>query len=292
MHGKIIEEDLYLPGSRTSTSYPELGGAAPSTTNVSGYKSHGIKEIDSISTPSTPTESEYDVTDSTGADTNTTPATSTSARSDSSVMDLGELTPTAEGMDEKTHVAERSRRAMSSPTPYLASPDTPKPARTMAARNMSLPQPIQAPPVSPITHRPHESKLGIPSSASVAISRREMTKQWDKREHRRAEPLDDSIATVKLSSDNHLKEVMPAAVLIQRAAKNSQGDATTLANQVSTLTLNPKALYHPSPGPLQDPRDHSLLHMIYKEMHVARFINLNPLALLPNLMTLYFESTS
>ena len=40
---------------------------------------------------------------------------------------------------------------------------------------------------------------------------------------------------------------------------------------------------------LIDPRDHSLLEFIYNEMHAARFINLEPLALLKNSFPLYFE---
>ena len=40
--------------------------------------------------------------------------------------------------------------------------------------------------------------------------------------------------------------------------------------------------------PLTDPRDHSLLEHIYNEMHAARFINMEPLALLTNALSLYF----
>ena len=42
------------------------------------------------------------------------------------------------------------------------------------------------------------------------------------------------------------------------------------------------------PLPLTDPRDHSLLEHIYNEMHAARFINMEPLALLTNALSLYF----
>ena len=37
-----------------------------------------------------------------------------------------------------------------------------------------------------------------------------------------------------------------------------------------------------------DPRDHSLLEHIYTEMHAARFINLEPLALLKNSLSVIF----
>ncbi|KAH8104809.1 hypothetical protein BXZ70DRAFT_618872 [Cristinia sonorae] len=38
-----------------------------------------------------------------------------------------------------------------------------------------------------------------------------------------------------------------------------------------------------------NPRDHSVLEFIYEQMHSARFINLEPLSLLANAMTLYFK---
>ncbi len=38
-----------------------------------------------------------------------------------------------------------------------------------------------------------------------------------------------------------------------------------------------------------NPRDHSLLEFIYNEMHAARFINLEPLALLKNSFPLHFK---
>lgn len=43
------------------------------------------------------------------------------------------------------------------------------------------------------------------------------------------------------------------------------------------------------PKPLFDPRDHSLLEFIYNEMHAERFINLEPLALLQNSLSLIFD---
>ncbi|KAJ3715384.1 hypothetical protein C8R42DRAFT_631982 [Lentinula raphanica] len=38
-----------------------------------------------------------------------------------------------------------------------------------------------------------------------------------------------------------------------------------------------------------NPRDHSILELIYNEMNAARFVNLSPLSLLPNLLGLYFQ---
>ncbi|KIP04682.1 hypothetical protein PHLGIDRAFT_36807 [Phlebiopsis gigantea 11061_1 CR5-6] len=46
------------------------------------------------------------------------------------------------------------------------------------------------------------------------------------------------------------------------------------------------------PKPVFDPRDHSLLEFIYNEMHAERFINLEPLALLQNSLSLIFDHVS
>ncbi|KAH8114428.1 hypothetical protein DFH11DRAFT_215262 [Phellopilus nigrolimitatus] len=50
-----------------------------------------------------------------------------------------------------------------------------------------------------------------------------------------------------------------------------------------------KVLYHPSLGQPLNPRDHSLLKRIYKEMHEARFINLTPLSVLGAQLDMYFS---
>ncbi|THV00856.1 hypothetical protein K435DRAFT_854375 [Dendrothele bispora CBS 962.96] len=69
-------------------------------------------------------------------------------------------------------------------------------------------------------------------------------------------------------------------------------DAATLKGSSS----NPKLgsgfspfLLRTLPKPPINPRDHSLLEMIYQEMHASRFINLSPLSLLPNLLNLHFK---
>ena len=49
------------------------------------------------------------------------------------------------------------------------------------------------------------------------------------------------------------------------------------------------SLYHPSMTQPLNPRDHSLLERIYKEMHAARFINLAPLSIIVNAMNMFFS---
>ncbi|KAI0923210.1 hypothetical protein AcV7_005787 [Taiwanofungus camphoratus] len=50
------------------------------------------------------------------------------------------------------------------------------------------------------------------------------------------------------------------------------------------------SLFRTSSTPPVNPHDHSLLEAIYNEMHAYRFINLEPLSLLSNLIPLYFTS--
>ena len=38
-----------------------------------------------------------------------------------------------------------------------------------------------------------------------------------------------------------------------------------------------------------NPRDHTVLEFVYNEMHAARFINLEPLSLLGNVLSLHFK---
>ncbi len=45
------------------------------------------------------------------------------------------------------------------------------------------------------------------------------------------------------------------------------------------------------PEPPVNPRDHSVLEFVYNEMHASRFINLEPLSLLGNSLTLHFKGT-
>lgn len=49
------------------------------------------------------------------------------------------------------------------------------------------------------------------------------------------------------------------------------------------------ALFHPLINPISDPRDHSILEMVYNELHASRFINLQPLSLLSSMLVYHFK---
>ncbi|EKM51913.1 uncharacterized protein PHACADRAFT_262325 [Phanerochaete carnosa HHB-10118-sp] len=53
--------------------------------------------------------------------------------------------------------------------------------------------------------------------------------------------------------------------------------------------LDVVTLGKPEPKPAFDPRDHRLLEYIYNEMHALRFINLEPIAVITNAMSLIFR---
>ncbi|KAL0580636.1 hypothetical protein V5O48_001366 [Marasmius crinis-equi] len=68
-------------------------------------------------------------------------------------------------------------------------------------------------------------------------------------------------------------------------------DAKIRARSPSAGTSKPVSpfLLRQLPRPPINPRDHSLLKMIYNEMHASRFINLSPLSILPNMLSLHFQ---
>ncbi|KDQ62491.1 hypothetical protein JAAARDRAFT_170906 [Jaapia argillacea MUCL 33604] len=62
------------------------------------------------------------------------------------------------------------------------------------------------------------------------------------------------------------------------------------AKRTSQSSSNaPLFLLRTLPKAPPNPRDHALLETIYSEMHSSRFVNLAPLALLPNYLSLYFK---
>ncbi|KAJ3918521.1 hypothetical protein F5877DRAFT_42441, partial [Lentinula edodes] len=79
------------------------------------------------------------------------------------------------------------------------------------------------------------------------------------------------------------------------SSTDSSSTATDIANShiesriISSGSTAAPFLLRTLPKPPVNPRDHSMLEMIYNEMNAARFVNLSPLSLLPNLLGLYFK---
>ncbi|KAJ3893793.1 hypothetical protein GG344DRAFT_42596, partial [Lentinula edodes] len=70
---------------------------------------------------------------------------------------------------------------------------------------------------------------------------------------------------------------------------NAAVDADKESRIISSGSTAAPFLLRTLPKPPVNPRDHSMLEMIYNEMNAARFVNLSPLSLLPNLLGLYFK---
>ncbi|KAH7878089.1 uncharacterized protein C8R40DRAFT_1168134 [Lentinula edodes] len=70
---------------------------------------------------------------------------------------------------------------------------------------------------------------------------------------------------------------------------NAAVDADKESRIISSTSTAAPFLLRTLPKPPVNPRDHSMLEMIYNEMNAARFVNLSPLSLLPNLLGLYFK---
>ncbi|KAJ3747161.1 hypothetical protein DFH05DRAFT_1392853, partial [Lentinula detonsa] len=68
-------------------------------------------------------------------------------------------------------------------------------------------------------------------------------------------------------------------------------ESRTISSSSKLTSGGPAApfLLRTLPKPPLNPRDHSMLELIYNEMNAARFVNLSPLSLLPNLLGLYFK---
>lgn len=85
----------------------------------------------------------------------------------------------------------------------------------------------------------------------------------------------------------------------RRHRHHQHGQATSPTTSISSPTasipvvdhnLSP-SLVRTTPKAPVNPRDHSVLEMIYMEMHAARFINPAPLSLLASLLSTWFKGT-
>lgn len=104
-----------------------------------------------------------------------------------------------------------------------------------------------------------------------------------------------------LSSPTYRKSALPTRTQIEVKTSHDAKSASTLvgsqrspiapsvgASIISTTKKTP-LLLRSLPRPPSNPRDHSLLALIYAEMCESRFINLSPLSLLANLLGLHFH---
>jgi hypothetical protein len=73
------------------------------------------------------------------------------------------------------------------------------------------------------------------------------------------------------------------------ASLNTLHDVPPLQPDVGAAATNEPMSLPQWPRPPPNPRDHSLLEMIYMEMHASRFINLAPVSLLSSLLVLHFR---
>ncbi|PCH39988.1 hypothetical protein WOLCODRAFT_162007 [Wolfiporia cocos MD-104 SS10] len=89
----------------------------------------------------------------------------------------------------------------------------------------------------------------------------------------------------------------PTPDSIPSARGESSSSTHHLQSPGGSLLTNPSALrtaedllpFHSPTNPPPNVRDHSMLEFIYNEMHAARFINLQPLSILNNLIPLHFS---
>lgn len=99
---------------------------------------------------------------------------------------------------------------------------------------------------------------------------------------------DSSIHLPSMSFSQSMHSLSSSSPHSLNAAVDADGESRIIS---SGSTASP-FLLRTLPKPPVNPRDHSMLEMIYNEMNAARFVNLSPLSLLPNLLGLYFKGTS
>ncbi|ESK90438.1 hypothetical protein Moror_13607 [Moniliophthora roreri MCA 2997] len=76
--------------------------------------------------------------------------------------------------------------------------------------------------------------------------------------------------------------------IIRKSTDASARTRPSSANSGTPTSISP-FLLRSLPKPPVNPRDHSLLELIYNETAASRFINLTPLSLLPNLLNVHFK---
>lgn len=135
-----------------------------------------------------------------------------------------------------------------------------------------------APPKKGRSSRPSSSssKLGIGNSSIPSIMSAHNSPAMGNRE-----PIAFFVSTS-----------LPAALHPGQVATQTSPRLTASATEGASGPPKPQGdvfLLRAMSKPLGNPRDHSLLNKIYREMHSSRFINLNPLSILANSLGLYLK---
>ncbi|KAF7422414.1 hypothetical protein PC9H_010570 [Pleurotus ostreatus] len=101
-------------------------------------------------------------------------------------------------------------------------------------------------------------------------------------------------SAISLRNTNSTASLIQSPVRTKPSSQHPRSPPISPISHSSARSPDRDSLYHPFllrtlPKPPANPRDHSLLELIYNEMHAARFINLSPLSLLANYLSLHFK---
>ncbi|KAF4577322.1 hypothetical protein EYR40_009319 [Pleurotus pulmonarius] len=101
-------------------------------------------------------------------------------------------------------------------------------------------------------------------------------------------------SAISLRNTSSTASLIQSPVRTKTSSQHPRSPPISPISHSSARSPDRDSLYHPFllrtlPKPPANPRDHSLLELIYNEMHAARFINLSPLSLLANYLSLHFK---
>ncbi|KAL0956355.1 hypothetical protein HGRIS_002505 [Hohenbuehelia grisea] len=279
---EMVEEDLFFPGKL-------LDSDSDSDSETLNSRDHGSSlEADrlSLGPGSGSASAATSVSQHTVASSPVTPTTSTTALP--ALLGAAHVL-IAPSEDDITPRQEITMSPLISPTktPLLPSPIPPLPARDVA--RPVLP-PLQVKPLLP------PAPIMPPSPA---------TKSWRSprtRPQSQSRFADSAVSLINVTLS--VTQSPTASTKPAKMAASGEGgvrlDADFLTSPVSlggsSLGLKSEgpdtsapSFLRTAPKPPPNPRDHTLLELIYNEMHAARFINLAPISLLSNSLGLYFK---
>jgi hypothetical protein len=169
----------------------------------------------------------------------------------------------------------------------VAPPPVPaSPRRDPSPKSLFHPPPLSRPKTAPTTGK-RLPTLSISTTVSAPVGEGKANTSVGSHHRQHHQP---SISTVKASDSIPSHHHQRRQRATSPTASISASSPFSPTAPISVLNSNSNSnLVRTAPMAPVDPRDHTVLGMIYTEMHVARFINLAPLSLLASDLSTWFK---
>lgn len=172
----------------------------------------------------------------------------------------------------------------------VAPPPAPaSPRRDPSPKSLFHPPPLSRPKTAPATSkaRTRLPTLSISTTVSAPVGEGKANTSAGRHHRRHHQP---SISTVKASDSIPFHHHQRRQRTTSPTASISASSPFSPTAPISVLNSNSNSsLVRTAPMAPVNPRDHTVLGMIYTEMHAARFINLAPLSLLASDLSTWFK---